>query len=238
MIVREIEDADLLDRLAADGPPRSEGVHLSDIYKIVMRRLQPDRFDKRDMQGNPLPFDKRRTGVGLLFETMLERGLAEKFATVRPGEIFSDEGIAMTPDGVNPTELAGEEYKSTALSCREGIYETVDVGGQKLQIPRRKFVHYFIQMKGYAKWLGVTRFILTILFIYGDYKWHKVPDCYGDGPCKHVPEGYTGKQPHCGGGEYPCGPVFKRYAILFTQQEIDDNWDELMKVAREEGLIP
>jgi hypothetical protein len=238
VIVREVEDGDLLDRLAAEGPPRSEGLHLSTIYKILMKRLQPDRFDKRDAQGNPLPFDKRRTSVGLLFESMLERGLAEKFATVRPGEVFSDEGIVMTPDGVNPTECAGEEYKSTALSCREGIYEPMIVDGETYHIPRDKFVHFFIQMKGYAKWLGVTRFILTILFIYGDYRWHKVPDCYTDGPCATAgPDVDTSKKPACGGGKHPCGPVFKRYVIDFTQQEIDDNWTMLVNLAKEEGLL-
>lgn len=238
MIITEIDDPELLERLGQSEAPRSEGLHLSSIYKVLMKRLQPKRFDKRDAAGNPLPFDKARIEIGLLFENVLEVALREKFATVRPGEIFSDEGIAMTPDGVNPTECAGEEYKSTALSCRSGIYEVVEVEGERYQIAHDKFIHFFIQMKGYAKWLGVTKFILTILFIYGDYKYHAQSDCWGSGPCKHTPEGYTGKVPVCGGGSYPCGPVFKRYVIDFTQQEIDDNWDSLIRVAKEEGLLP
>lgn len=236
MIVREIDTADLIERLGTSDSVRSTGLHLSTIYKVLMKRLFPKRFDKRDAQGNPLPFDTRRVSVGLMFENMLERGLAEKDATVRPGEVFSDEGIAMSPDGVNPTENAGEEYKSTSLSCREGIYEEIDVEGVTYHIPRDKFVHYFIQMKGYAKWLGVTKFILTVLFIYGDYKWHEEPDCYSTGPCSRGDFCATSGKKRSE-LKYPCGPVFKRYVIDFTQDEIDQNWDMLINIAREEGLL-
>lgn len=238
MRVTPIDDRELIERLGKSEGERSTGLHLSDVYKALMKRLQPKRFDKRDAAGNPLPFDKRKIEIGLLFENMLEKGLAEKFATVRPGEIFSDEGIAMTPDGVNPTLMAGEEYKSTSMSCREGIFEIVEIDGVAYHIPHDKFLHYFIQMKGYAKWMDVRRFILTILFIYGDYKWHAVDDCWNTGPCRETPIGYTGKTPVCGGGSHPCGPVFKQYDITFTDDEIEQNWQMLMTVAREEGMLP
>ncbi len=240
MQIRETDSRELIEHLGKSQGERTPGLHLSDIYKVLMKRTQPKRYDKRDADGNPIPFDKRRVEVGLLFENMLERGLAEKFATVRPGEIFSDEGIAMTPDGVNPAEIAGEEYKTTSCSCREGIFETVTVEGVDYHIPRDKFVLYFIQMKGYAKWLGVRRFLLTVLFIYGDYKWHVVEDCYTNGPCSRGiccwnPLQYTRRK---GEGSFPCGPVFKRYDIEFTEQEIDQNWEMLLTVAREEGMLP
>lgn len=163
MVVREIEDADLLQRLGKSDAPRSAGLHLSSIYKVLMQRLQPARF------GGNKPMDMQRVEIGLLFENMLERALAEKFSTVRPGEVFSDEGIAMSPDGVNPIEGSGEEYKATFMSSRDGLYEIVEVDGARHQIPRDKFVHWFVQMKGYAKWLGTRVFILRVLFICGDY---------------------------------------------------------------------
>lgn len=152
-----------MDRLGHSEGPRSSGLHLSEIYKRLMIRLQPARFNT----GKPM--DMRRVEIGLLFENMLERALAEKFATVRPGELFSDEGIAMSPDGLNPTEGALEEYKATYMSSRDGITEAVEVNGEIVQIPREKFLHWYYQMRGYCKWLGTNKAILRVLFVCGDY---------------------------------------------------------------------
>ena len=217
MIVTEIDDTDLLTKLdnlqflpvLAPAMPRTLGVvHLSDIYKIVMKRMFPARF------GGPM--NARLIRVGLIFETMLERGLIETYATVRPGELISDEGIYMTPDGVNPMLCAGEEYKATYMSCGKGISERVWVGELCYDIPLDKFLHWFIQMMGYARWLFVNIFILRVLFIDGDWKFIKLPD----------------------GSSVPNRPIFKSYRIEFTDKEIEGNWEMLMNVAREEGLLP
>jgi hypothetical protein len=199
VIIREVPDPELIDRLAQSSAPRSEGLHLSTIIKALMRRLQPKRF-KHDT-----PMDTTRVEIGLVFENMLERGLAEKFGTVRPGEVFSDEGIAMSPDGLNPGDIALEEYKSTYMSSRDGLFEIVEMDGIEYQVVREKFLHWFYQMKGYCKWLGVRKAILRVLFICGDYS-------------------------------KPIQPQFKSYHIEFTDQEIEDNWRTLMRVAEEEGL--
>jgi hypothetical protein len=104
--------------------------------------------------------------MGFLFEHMLERSLAEKFATVRPGEIYSDEGIILSPDGVNPALACGEEYKCTWMSTRsKGTTPYTDEDGT----PSKKFLHWFIQMKGYAKWLGTDTYLLRALHVNGDY---------------------------------------------------------------------
>lgn len=142
---------------------RTEGVlHLSTIYGSLMKRLQPARF------GAPIDDDaRRRMEVGILFENVLEQALIEKYAAVRPGEIVSPEGIYMSPDGVNPTLNAGEEYKATWMSCRfaDGAQLYVDELGH----PNDKFPHWFYQMMGYAKWLHTTRYLLRVLYINGDY---------------------------------------------------------------------
>lgn len=163
MVIAEIEDADLLDRLGKSSGPRSEGLHQSTVIKALMRRLQPKRFSA------DTPFDVRRVEIGLLFENMLERALAEKFATVRPGELFSSEGIAMSPDGLNPTDCALEEYKSTYMSSRDGIAEAVEVNGETVWIPREKYLHWIYQICGYLKVLEMNDAILRVLFICGDY---------------------------------------------------------------------
>jgi len=137
--------------------PRTTGVvHLSDIYNDILSKLYPIKYDRT------APMDVVRVETGLVFENVLEQGLAEKFATVRPGEIVSDEGIYMSPDGVNPTLCAGEEYKATWKSCRHGL--TDEYG-----MPLSGFIGWFIQMKGYAKWLMVRRYLLRVLFVNGDY---------------------------------------------------------------------
>lgn len=165
MIIERVDDPDLFAQVgqSASSGIRTLGVlHLSDIYSNLMKRLQPARF------GAPIDDDaRRRMEVGILFEQILEKALIEKYATVRPGEIVSPEGIFMSPDGANPTLDAGEEYKATWMSCRvaDGGHLYLDELGH----PNDKFQHWFFQMMGYAKWLNTTRFLLRTLFINGDY---------------------------------------------------------------------
>jgi hypothetical protein len=227
MDITLVDDPELIARVGQSGSfgQRSDGLHLSDIYKRLMIRLQPKKYG-REIDADAL----RRMEVGILFENILERGLMEKFATVRPGELFSPEGIAMSPDGVNPNLIAGEEYKATWKSCRGGL---VDGYG----MPLDKYIVWFIQMKGYAKWLEVLRFILRVLFVNGDYTWHRAPNCYDIGPCAPFDPLYTGKKPKCGGGSCSCGPLFLSYDVRFTQDEIDENWQMLLNVAAEEGML-
>lgn len=167
-------------------------VHLSDLIKILMRSLQPVRFGTGPFVMND------RVEIGILFEGMLEEALVRKYATVRPAEIILD-GVFMSPDGVNPNELAVEEYKSTYMSCSKGL---VDEYGA----PLAKFIHWFFQMMGYCKGLDVLRAILRVLYLAGDYS-------------------------------RPIGPRFQSYLIEFTQVEVDENWQMLLNVGREAGLL-
>lgn len=223
MIITEFEDTDLIERLGDSSlewptppviTPRTRGVvHLSDIYKILMQRREPERFC------SDRPMDMKRIELGLLFETALERVLAAKFATTRPGEIITPEGIHMTPDGVNPTLDAGEEYKATYMSCSQGVSEPVFINGRPTDAPLPKFYHWFVQMMGYAKWLYTNLFILRVLFVRGDYKYLKVVD----------ENGFERSVPN--------EPLFKSYRCEFTDEEIETNWALLMGIAREEGLL-
>lgn len=214
MVITEVNDPDLESRLGHSDAPRTEGLHLSTVYKHLMETLQPDRFN------SAVPMNMKRVEIGLLFENMLERAMVEKFAAVRPGELISDEGILMTPDGVNPALMAGEEYKATWMSSSKGISETVIIDTMPCDVPLPKFFHWFLQMLGYAKWLDVRTFLLRVLFVNGDYKWHESINPI------------TGKKE-----SIPTGPQFKSYRVTFTDQEVEDNWALLMSVAREKGLL-
>lgn len=158
MNVTLVEDPDLIARMGyATNSTRTRNVlHLSDIYKRLMVRLQPKRFSLDPFTNSP------RVETGILFETILEEALARKFSTVRPGELVSPEGVYMSPDGVNPDACAGEEYKATWMTSRHGV---VDEYG----MPLPKFLHWFFQMMGYAKHLECDEFLLRVLFVNGNY---------------------------------------------------------------------
>jgi hypothetical protein len=203
LIIEQIPDLDLIARLGQSTTPRSEGLHLSTIYGSLMKKLQPRRFNT----GKPM--DMVRIETGLVFENVLEQGLREKFATYRPGEIVSPEGIIMTPDGFNPTDCAGEEFKCTWMSLRP-LKGCATPYTDEYGLPRDKFLHWFIQMKGYAKWLEVNRFNLWVLHINGEYDWKKP-----------------------GGVDPQLVPT----RIEFTQDEIDENWTMLINHARNEGML-
>lgn len=208
MEIERIDDPELMDRLGqSEGPRTRDHLHLSDIYKKLMMQAQPKRFDRRDKDGKPIPMDLRKVETGLLFENVLEQGLREKFATYRPGELVSPEGIYMSPDGVNLTESCGEEYKCTWMSSRPAKgHQTVYT--DEYGMPNDKYLHWFIQMKGYAKHLDTDTFLLRVLHINGDYPANRQ---------------YT--------------PTFMTHRVRFSQVEIEDNWRMLMRFARQEGMM-
>jgi hypothetical protein len=200
MQIELIDDPDLVAKMgyAVDQDRTRQVLHQSDIIKDLMCDLQPKRFKRVPFAMNPM------VETGILFESILEEAMSRKFSTVRPGEVVSDEGVYMSPDGVNPILLAGEEYKATWMSSRLGV---TDEYGQ----PLPKFLHWFIQMRGYAKWLDVRDFVLRVFFVNGNYR-HKEGD----------PE---------------SGPHFKSYRIQFTDQEVDENWRMLIRHAQSKGML-
>lgn len=206
MEVTRVEDPDLISRLgqSATFGERSEGLHVSQIYQRLMMRLEPKKY------GKPIDADAlRRMEIGILFENVLEQGLREKYVTQRVGEVLSDpilstDGqrmvrIAMSPDGVNPTLVAGEEYKATFKSCSKGLLD--DDGA-----PLIKFLAWFVQMMSYGYWLQLNDWLLRVLFIAGDYM-------------------------------RPILPQFHTYRIRFSDEEMENNWAMLIRIAREEGLL-
>lgn len=134
------------------GGERSKGLHVSEIYKDLMHDLEPKRF-KNDGQ-----YNYEKLEVGLSFETMLEQGIQQRLFPdlVRPGEIISDEGIAMSPDGLTFDPLTVHEFKATWMSSRQGIEHD-------------KFYVWFVQMKAYCREMGTPYARLWVLFVNGNY---------------------------------------------------------------------
>jgi hypothetical protein len=156
MTCDEVQDDALLKLMGQSSGPRTrDQLHVSDIYKSINQELDPKRFSD---DGGP---NLEKMEVGLLFESILEEALAQKYGTFRPGEVELD-GVLMSPDGLNMTDEALEEFKCTWMSSRHGI---VDLYGY----PNQKFQHWFWQMKAYCYALGCRKAILTVLFVNGDY---------------------------------------------------------------------
>ena len=209
-----IDPEELLTRHDANAAyQRSSGLHLSDIYKSLMQTIEPKRFDKRDADGNPLPMDMTRIEAGSAFETILERGLAERHqGLIRPGEIdFA--GVCASPDGLDletdPMRLL--EYKATWMSVGPGIDD-------------KKFWHWWVQIKGYLHMLnqayGCECYAARLIafFVRGHYKYEPAP----------VP-GFA--------DPLPDGPLLLYFDREFSPRDLQENWQMLMNHAKSRGML-
>lgn len=143
--------------------PRSEGVHLSDLY----HRLYPQK-------ANDLSEDSLTTYrvAGLALEDRIERALIELAKedgtyVERPAEIVSPEGIICSPDlfFVEGGEMRIGETKTAWKSCHGLV---VDREGEN-EFPA-KFDVYFSQIKGYGYVAGTHLGRLIAYFVNGDYR--------------------------------------------------------------------
>ncbi len=202
---------------ATVGYVRSPGLHMSDIYGALYKKLMPKRYDKRDADGNPLPFSKVHAEFGTAFEESLEEALEKRLLGERPGEFrtlhakncphrrtklpanvtcWCGGGIYYSPDYLF-FEADGlvrlGEFKATWMSSKHGIRDA-------------KFDKWFCQMKAYCYHLETVHAILYPFFVVGDY---------------------TDKQPK----------FDVAYKIEFTERELTENWDMLLKFARKHGML-
>lgn len=147
--------------------PRTQGVHISQIYGDLYRRLQPERYGKQGDDGPPPDILE----MGLSFESQLERmledGLKARLAgAVRPGELISPEGIYFSPDLMcfNGTERVGE-IKLTWMSTKELPIERANSVPSKLD-------KWMVQLKSYCHLLSCPQARLIAFFAVPDYR-HK-----------------------------------------------------------------
>lgn len=201
---------------AAPGYVRSPQLHMSALYGSLYAKLEPKRFKE---SGSP---DVTRMEVGMAFEEVLEPALAQRLLGERPGEF-------VTQHAANCVHAAKSvEHGDPLCFCGAGIAYSPDhllwngdgifrVGEFKVTwmsirkgIADARFDKWRCQIKAYAKHLGTRHARLYALFINGDYSWK---DPYG--------------QPH-----------LRAWNMEFTQQELDDEWDMLVRHGRKVGLLP
>ena len=199
------------------GYVRSPGIHASDLYGAFYKAFDPQRYDKRDKQGEPIPMDLAKLELGTSFEEVLEPALAQRLLGSRPGEFTATHsqdctrntqpyapsnvcvecgaGVLFSPDYLfdDPNgDLVLGEFKLTWYSSKGAPFEP-------------KFAKYFTQIKLYLYWLGLVKARLYILFANSDYK--------------------------------PPTPSLRCWELSFTRRELVDEHNVIMRHARKKGLL-
>jgi hypothetical protein len=138
--------------------PRSTGLHLGQIISAIDKSIHGKRYPDTDNQTRQGYFS-----MGFMWERFLSevfRDTAVKKSDgvlVRPGELYLS-GIAMSPDAIDLSDYALEEYKATYVSSSHEIDDT------------SYFWHWHVQMKCYCKALATLTARLRVWFIVGDWK--------------------------------------------------------------------
>ena len=151
MQIKKLDDT--LDQLCVDaGPPRTPGLHVSQIIRSICASLEPKKYG--DGPVNPL-----YTEPGFAFEVLLSAAFqARRTDIFRPGEVEKD-GIICSPDGV---QLVGsnvwlEEFKSTEMSMSGFPTDP-------------KFRKWLWQIAAYCYVMETLYSRIRVLWLRGDYQ--------------------------------------------------------------------
>jgi hypothetical protein len=130
-------------RIDGTDPVRTEGIHLTQITKDIMKR-----------EGG---WDEKALGlsaeIGFMWEEILSNCMKARLPH-RIGEIEKD-GILMSPDGFDYEEWELWEYKATWKSSKNQPYENW---------------YYMAQVKAYCYAMETDKARMAILYVMGDYK--------------------------------------------------------------------
>lgn len=201
---------------------RSAGLHASDLYGALYKKLQPDRYDKRDKDGKATPMPMVRIQAGMTLEKIIERVMCETLLGSRPPEMRAGHrpdcphrkrkmppelhcacgaGVYYSPDYLFDEDgaLILGEFKCTWMSLKGAPHD-------------KKFLKYVCQMKIYCYWLGIRKARLFVYFVNGP--WSAATDQY---------EAFS--------------PVMLAWEFEFTEQELQREYALLMRNGIKEGLV-
>lgn len=137
------------------GTGRTEGLHLSQIIK----RMRLEAGEKlEDLPGEQPGL---RAQIGFLWERAIEYAWKEYQGVTRPvdrGLQIREDGIHMSPDGLNREDGLIEEYKFTWKSRRKWD-----------EAAEEEFWPWMVQVKGYARALGMTKVRFLVFWAGGAY---------------------------------------------------------------------
>lgn len=146
---------DTLDQLLLEAsPPRTPGLHLSQIIRSILQSLEPKKYPDG-------PVNSLYTDPGFTFERVLETAWASRHAgkIVRPGE-FTHDGIIVSPDYIDFTDEAAPVLVESKMTEMSSVGCPLDP----------KFRKWLWQIAGYLKALELTRARLHVLWLKGDYR--------------------------------------------------------------------
>lgn len=199
-------DTELVTLRDPGGPPRSEGLHLSSVIRLIavengaLDRKWVDHTELVDIATpgwwESLDSDAQvRMAIGMAWEDWYVRTQLPE-VTHQPGELFL-EGVYMTPDGESLETILTHQSEALGLVLHEvkttsKSLNNFDIWSQYL---------WLTQVKSYCKAMGTLSAVMHVLFLYGDYS-------------------------------RPFSQVCRRYRLTFTQLELDDNWDVVQSFIR------
>src|SRR5262245_39067788 len=136
---------------------RSPGLHLSAIIRDLDLAVHGNRYAETSPETRQVYFAMGFIWERILAEIIIDTAILRSSGTlVRPGEFVSD-GIAMSPDAVDLSDYAIEEYKATWLSSVHPIDSP-------------KFWPWLVQLKCYCRAIGTRRARLRAFFVNGDWR--------------------------------------------------------------------
>ena len=217
-----------------EGYTRTPGLHASEIYNALCKKLDPKRYDKRDPKTKlPLPMPEDRVGFGTRFEEALEPQLKTRYQGYRPGEFAVQHGedcprayqslAKKRPANRNPVKPG-----DPLCPCGAGIIYSPDylffvdghppiLGEFKLTWMSSKgfpddpkFMKWLMQVKFYLRNLQMNRVWFFPFWVNGgtDNAYHQ------------------------------CQPEFKRaWDLSFSDGECEQTHQRLLRFARKEGML-
>lgn len=188
------------------GPPRSPGLHLSTVIRVIAvenKALDSKWVDNLDLVDTAAegwwesldPASQVRMGIGMAWEDWYVRTQLPEVVH-QPGELHL-QGVYMTPDGESLETIVRETSSELGLVLHEVKTTSKSIRNFDL---KAQFL-WLAQMKAYCKAMGTCRAVLHVLFLYGDYS-------------------------------RPFTQIPVRYHVTFTQLEIDDNWEMVQSYIR------
>lgn len=168
------------------GEERQEGIHLSDVVRLIEQDmgLAPKGKGFNDLNA--------AAEIGLLWEIVLERAYRDKFA-IRPPQICVD-GVWMSPDGINEDVI---DPKLNPEGRTGLVVEEFKVAWASTNKDTTANWKYMTQVKSYCRALGTNVALMRIFHVMGDYR--------------------------------GSGPIYRIVRLVFSNQELDDNWGMILR---------
>jgi len=198
-----------------DGYLRTPGRHMSDIYNEWYKERDPKRYDKRLEDGTPEPMNLLKLELGTSFEEVFEEALKIRLMGERPGEFcihpWTHEHLELTdPSGIifSPDHLIFEPNMPTRLGEFKFTWYSC-----RYPIDDERFDKWFTQMRLYCFALKLRHARLYAMFVNGAYP-HYVK-ALGGAP----------------------SPQLLAWDIEFSQRELTNEWNLMMRFAAKKKLI-